>query len=243
MPGASKSPESPTSRVKGCWAGRPVLGELPSLALGPTGPGSKLPGAGEDAFRPIGAGLSKSRRGVRLVLSHLCTCLSALSFFAAGSVPGNRSGYQCTSGWWGKGRVKAEPSEQEQPTFEVTSQLRPVPGRCAGEVCRRPPLGFTQVRLRLGPARGRSALPRPPRWARPRPAQPSARRDVPPPRCAGTAAPGGAGSLPAGKRVAGAWEVSVAQSPLLATTALSPRECGERGGQGKSPHLITAQLG
>lgn len=148
MPGASQSPESSTSRVKGCWAGRPVLGELPSLALGPTGPGSKLPGAGEDAFRPIGAGLSKSRRGVRLVLSHLCTCLSVLSFFAAGSVPGNRSGYQCTSGWWGKGRVKAEPSEQEQPTFESTSQLRP--GRA----------GAGEVRWGSLPAAGRWCSPR-----------------------------------------------------------------------------------
>lgn len=166
-------------------------------------------------------------------------------FFFFFSVLGNRSGCQCTSGWWGKGRVKAEPSKKEQPTFEVTSLLRPAPGRCAGEVCWR--RRFTQVLLRLWPGtwaqRASQAT-----WVgtSPQPAQPSSPRDVPPPRHAGTATPGGAGSLPAGKRAAGAWEAPVVRSPLLATAALRPWQCGERGGTAEvreSLHLVTAQLG
>lgn len=41
----------------------------------------QTPWSWEDGFWPIRTGLSKSRRGVWLVLSHLCTCLSALFFF------------------------------------------------------------------------------------------------------------------------------------------------------------------
>lgn len=175
-----------------------------------------------------------------LVLSHLCTCLSALSSFAAGSVPGNRSGYQCSSGWWGQGRVKAEPSEQEQPTFEVTSQLRAPEVRWGSVRPTSPSTAPHRLpQVGLGAARGRSALPGPPRWVLPRPAQPTCRRDAPRPCRAGTAAPGGAGSPPAGRSVAGAWEGPAVQGSLLALPLPEPGTWGV-GGRGRPGRLLTS---
>ncbi|XP_053072089.1 uncharacterized protein LOC128314169 [Acinonyx jubatus] len=94
----------------------------------PAGPGSKLPGAGGPRL------LSNSGRSFKQPEASLAGPESSLhvfvrAYFAAGSVPGNSSGY--TSGCWRKLRAKAERSEKAV-TFEVTLQLWLVPAGCAG---------------------------------------------------------------------------------------------------------------